>query len=130
MKREIIKSRAVPLSVSDQCSLLNIPRSSYYYKPRPIKEGDLKIMHRIDEIYTQWPFLGTRRIRKMLNREGIKINRKKVQRFMRIMGIQAIYPKKWLSQPILEHNAPQGRAENNTSKTDHTVNTGGHASLL
>jgi putative transposase len=60
-------------------------------------------MHRIDEIYTQWPFLGTRRIRKILNREGIKINRKKVQRFMRIMGIQAIYPKKWLSQPILEH---------------------------
>jgi len=83
--------------------LMSMSCSSYYYKAKAIKEKDIKIMNRIDEIYTEWPFLGSRRIRKMLNREGVKINRKKVQRLMRIMGIQAIYPKKWLSQAILEH---------------------------
>lgn len=102
MKKELVKEMDMPLSIINKCDLLELPRSSYYYNPKPIKPEDIDFMNKIDEIYTEWPFLGSRRIRKILNRKGYKINRKKVQRLMRIMGIQAIYPKKWLSIPNLE----------------------------
>ena len=82
------------LSLRFQCDLLNINRSSYYYKPVCVNEVDLKIMRRIDEIYLNFPFYGSRKITIILNKEfDIPINRKKVCRLMRLMGIEAIYQK-------------------------------------
>lgn len=60
-------------------------------------------MRAIDELYTQWPFLGSRRITELLNRNGYAVNRKRVQRLMRLMGIEAIYPKRSLSIRNVEH---------------------------
>jgi len=72
----------------------------YYYKPKGLSEYNLELMKQIDEIYTESPEYGSRTIRDVLRREyGAKINRKRVQRLMQIMGIEAIYPKQNLSKP-------------------------------
>ena len=81
------------LSVSKQCRILNINRSTVYYKKRPIKSLDLEQMKLIDEQYLKNPSWGSRSMRNHLCRLGYKINRKRVQRMMRIMGLEAIYPK-------------------------------------
>jgi len=91
------------LSVSRQCQLLGISRSSAYYKPQPVKPEDLELMRLIDEQYLKTPVYGTRSMKKHLRRLGHKINRKKVQRLMRLMGIEAIYPKPKTSKPHPEH---------------------------
>ncbi len=71
----------LPLSV--QAELLSISRSSLYYQPRPPSSEEIKIKHRIDELYTDSPFYGSRRMTAQLQREGMDINRKAVQRHMR-----------------------------------------------
>ena len=86
-------NRDVP--ITRQADLLCLNRSSLYYKPVPPSPEEIKIKHRIDEIYTQWPFFGSRKITILLNREGFKINRKAVQRHMREMGIKGITPDPW-----------------------------------
>src|SRR5210317_1646294 len=91
------------LSISRQCHLLNINRSSYYYKKRPIKPIDLNLMKLIDKQYLKTPTWGSRSMRNHLRRLGYKINRKRVQRLMRIMGLEAIYPKPKTSRPHPEH---------------------------
>ena len=80
-------------SVSRQCRLLKVARSTTYYKPKPVSNDDLKLMKRIDEIYLKWPFYGSRRMVAELCGEGHCINRKHVRRLMRFMGIEAIYQK-------------------------------------
>lgn len=93
------------LSVKQQCSLLDISRSGYYYKPVPMSELNLELMKKIDKIYTESPEYGSRKIRDVIRMENKddrrfrRINRKRIQRLMRIMGIEAIYPKKNLSKP-------------------------------
>jgi len=74
--------------------MLDLSRSSVYYRLKPIPEEDLALMRRIDEIHLKLPFFGSRKIRDRLQREGYRVNRKKVQRLMRLMGISALYPKK------------------------------------
>jgi putative transposase len=91
------------LSLSRQCKMLNVSRSSTYYKPRPIKPEDLKLMRLIDEQYMKTPCWGSRSMRSFLRRLGYKINRKRVQRLMRLMGLEAIYPKPRTSRPHPEH---------------------------
>ena len=81
------------LSIRRQCEILSINRSSYYYKPKPIKPEDLDLMRKIDELYTDDPSRGSRSIRRQLGRQGIRVNRKRIQRLMRLMGIEAVYPK-------------------------------------
>jgi len=82
------------LSLRSQCDLLHINRSSYYYKPIKVSEIDLKIMRRIDEIYLDFPFYGSRKITAILNKEfNISINRKKILRLMKLIGIEPIYQK-------------------------------------
>lgn len=78
-------------------------RSSVYYQPAPVDESDLELMARIDQIHTGLPFLGSRRISDMLRDDGLIVNRKRVQRLMRIMGITALYPKKRTSTPHRGH---------------------------
>ena len=91
------------LSVCRQCRLLNLNRSTYYYKKKPVKPQDLKLMRIIDEQYLKTPSWGSRSMRNHLRRTGYKINRKRVQRLMRLMGLEAIYPKPKTSRPHPAH---------------------------
>lgn len=82
------------MSLVRQADLLSISRSSIYYEPVPVDQKDIDLMNLIDEIYTDSPFYGSRKIKEMLRREYDTIaNRKHIQRLMREMGIEAIYPK-------------------------------------
>ena len=91
------------LSISQQCKILDVNRSSYYYRPKPIKPEDLELMRIIDELYLQNPSSGSRSLSRQLRRQGKKVNRKKVQRLMRLMGIEAVYPKPRTSRPHPQH---------------------------
>ena len=91
------------LSLSRQCQLVNISRSSIYYKPRPVSAENLKYMRLIDEQYLNRPFCGSRGMRNHLHRLGYKVNRKRVQRLMRLMGLEPIYPKPKTSRPHPGH---------------------------
>jgi putative transposase len=91
------------LSVARQCQLLNVARSSFYYRTKPIKAEDLELMRLIDEQYLKNPIWGSRSMRNHLRRLGYKINRKRIQRLMRLMGLEAIYPKPKTSRPHPEH---------------------------
>ena len=92
------------ISLVRQVELLGISRSSLYYQPTPIDPKTLEIMNQIDEIYTGKPFYGSRRMAVVLgNERKEKINRKRVQRLMRVMGLQAIYPKPNLSKNDKPH---------------------------
>ncbi len=94
------------LSVSRQCELLRLPRSSYY-RPRFTcfeSTENLDIMRRIDEEFLRHPFYGSRKMRDYLNREGFPVNRKRVQRLMRLMGLESVAPKPNTSKRRKEHN--------------------------
>lgn len=93
------------LSTVRQCELIELPRSSYYRKSFLSKEPDknLALMRLIDEEYTKHPFYGTRKMRDYLRRQGYKVNRKRVQRLMRKMGLQSIAPKPNTSMAHPDH---------------------------
>jgi hypothetical protein len=91
------------LSIRRQCMLLGIARSGVYRPPRPANDNDLALMRRIDELFTAWPFLGSRRMTAMLKAEGLQVNRKRVQRLMRKMGIAALGPKPNTTRPAPGH---------------------------
>jgi len=90
------------ISISHQAELLGISRSSIYYEP-VVDEYDLLLMCMIDEQYTRMPFYGSRKMKAILNKNGHPVNRKHVQRLMRQMGLEAIYPKPHLSRPGANH---------------------------
>jgi putative transposase len=85
------------LSVRRQCELLGLNRSSLYYAPAAESADNLRLMRLLDEEYTRHPFFGSRRMTAWLERQGESVNRKRVQRLLRIMGLEAIYPKPRLS---------------------------------
>jgi putative transposase len=85
------------LSVRRQCALLGLTRSNVYYQPAATSTEDLRLMRRLDEQYTACPFYGSRRMTRRLIEQGEEVNRKRVQRLMRTMGLEAIYPKPRLS---------------------------------
>jgi putative transposase len=85
------------LSVRRQCELLGLNRSTFYYEPTGAASEDLRLMRLIDEQYTAYPFYGSRKMTEWLTRQGEEVNRKRVQRLMRVMGLEAIYPKPRLS---------------------------------
>ncbi len=88
------------LSVRRQCELLGLNRSTLYYEPAPETPEKLAMMRLIDEEYTRHPFKGSRRIAEWLSEQrGEEVNRKRVQRLMGLMGLEAIYPKRKLSTP-------------------------------
>jgi len=91
------------LPVTRQCQLLNLTRSTVYYTEQAVSEEDLELMRRIDEMHLLRPFYGSRRLRDWLLDEGYTVNRKKVQRLMRQMGITALYPKRNTSRPGKGH---------------------------
>jgi len=91
------------LSIVRQCELLGLNRSGLYYRPAGESKLNLELMRLIDEQYTKTPFYGSRRMTAWLERQGHAVNRKRVQRLMRLMGIEAIYPKPSTSNPKEEH---------------------------
>ncbi len=107
------------MSVRRQCELLGLNRSSLYYEPAGEAAEDLRLMRLIDEQYTACPFYGSRRMTAWLAEQGEEVNRKRVQRLMRVMGLEAIYPKPRLSlagkghkvYPYLLRGVPIGRAD-------------------
>ncbi|MCR4321880.1 MAG: IS3 family transposase [Candidatus Brocadiaceae bacterium] len=80
------------LSIRRQCGLLGLHTSNFYYDPVEVSGETLRIMHRIDEIFTECPFYGRRLIREALRREGFAHGRESIQTFMRQMELRAIYP--------------------------------------
>lgn len=81
------------MSIGRQCELLGLARSTYYYVPGEESDENLELMRLIDEQYLRTPFFGSRKMREYLKRQQRVVNRKRVQRLMRLMGIEAIYPK-------------------------------------
>src|SRR5947207_5052386 len=90
-KRPLIEAGHPELSVRRQCELLGLSRSSLYYVPAEETAANLWLMRRIDAQYTASPFYGSRRMTAWLSQEGEVVNRKRVQRLMRLMGLEAIY---------------------------------------
>ena len=101
-RREQIQS-AHELCKARRCELLGVARSTAYYRPSPVSEQDLMLMRLIDEIHLEYPFYGSRRIRDELDTRGHRVNRKRVRRLMREMGIRALYPKRRTSTPGKGH---------------------------
>ncbi len=92
-----------PLSVVRQCELLGVSRAGLYYQPARESEENLALMRLIDEQYLKTPFYGSRQMRNHLVRLGYKVNRKRVQRLMALMGLQAVAPGPHTSLPHPQH---------------------------
>lgn len=102
-KKALINPKHEQLTISEQCNIIGISRSSYYYEPATLKEQDIKIMHKIDEIYTDVSFYGYRRIHMQLKEYGFNIGVNRVLKYMNILGIQAIFPRKKRLTSIKNH---------------------------
>ena len=102
--RKTLLDREHPaLSMRRQCAMLGIARSGVYRPPPAANDDDLALMRRIDALFTQWPFLGSRRMTALLRGEGDTINRKRIRRLMRQMGIAALAPKPRTTKPAAGH---------------------------
>lgn len=102
-KKSLIDSKHSSLTISEQCDVVGISRSSYYYEPVPYSEQDIKVMHKIDEIYTDASFYGYRRIHMQLKEYGFSIGVNRVLKYMNLLGIQAIFPKRKRLTSIKNH---------------------------
>ncbi len=91
------------LSLSRQCRLVSISRSSFYYAPKGESLENLALMRRIDELFLKYPFYGSRQMVRQLRREGIVVGRHRVRRLMRLMGLEAIYQAPRTSAPHPAH---------------------------
>ena len=91
------------LSLSRQCRLLSISRSTFYYAPKGESPENLALMRRIDELFLKYPFYGSRQMARQLRREGIEVGRHRVRRLMRLMGLEAIYQAPRTSMPHPAH---------------------------
>jgi putative transposase len=94
---------ARPISIRRPCELIGLNRSTFYYAPATASTFNLQLMRLIDEQYTRTPFYGWPRMTAYLRRLGLLVNHKRVQRLMRVMGLQAIYPKPRTSTAAQEH---------------------------
>jgi putative transposase len=97
-KRSLIEPSHARVSIRKQCALLGLARSSCYYRAKGESAANLALMRQIDELYTRWPFYGSRRIA-----DELGASRGRVQRLMRVMGIEAIYPKRRTTWPGVGH---------------------------
>ena len=99
----MIKPGNLRIPVSRQCELVGLSRAAYYYRPRGIDSFNVELMRFIDEQYTRTPFYGVPRMTEWLRRQGHQVNPKRVRRLMRMMGLEAVYPRPCLSTPNKEH---------------------------
>ena len=102
-RREVVDHRHPSLSIVRQCRLLDISRSGLYYQPKGISEDDLVHMKLIDRQYLATPFYGARKISACLKGHGHLVNRKRVRRLMRLMGLKAIYRRPRTSRAAPGH---------------------------
>lgn len=98
-KQTAVEPSHKQLSIHRQCELVGLSRSTYYRQPAPENEKNLEFMKLIDEIYTKYPFFGSRKMRDYLNRQGYGVNRKRVQRLMRLMGLASAAPTRKMTVP-------------------------------
>ena len=98
-KRALIEPGHLELSIAQQCKLLGLARSSYYYEPVPESEENLVLMRMLDEQYTRTPFYGARKMAAWLDTQGYPVERKRVRRLLQLIGLEAIYPKPRTSLP-------------------------------
>ena len=98
-RRAMVGRPGKDLSVRRQCALVGVARSAIY-RPKPVaRADDLAVMRRIDELHLELPFYGSRRMTFELNKEGRGVNRKRVRRLMRVMGIEALVPRPARAKP-------------------------------
>jgi putative transposase len=103
-ERKAMITREHPeLSLSRQCEVLSISRSSFYYAPMGESPATLALMRRIDELFLKYPFYGSRQMARQLQREGVRVGRHRVRRLMRLMGLAAIYQAPRTSDPHPAH---------------------------
>ena len=102
-RREMIDNHHPELSIRRQCRILDLRRSSYYYRPVGESSFNLELMRKIDELFMECPFYGSRQMRDSLRDMDYEVGRKRVQRLMRKMGLMAIYRKPRTSRPNPEH---------------------------
>jgi putative transposase len=101
-RRKLVEPN-VGISIRRQCELLGVSRSSLYYEPVEPDAEELALMRRLDELHLEHPSFGSRMMTRTLKAEGTPVNRKRVQRLMRLMGLESIAPKPNTSKPALEH---------------------------
>lgn len=99
----MIDSDLAGLSVRRQCELLKLSRSGLYYTPEATSPDELALMRRLDQIHLRYPFYGSRKLADALRKQGCDVNRKHVQRLMRVMDIESMAPKPKTSEPHPEH---------------------------
>ena len=102
-QRRVLIAPSGTLSTRRQCELLAVTRSSMYYEPVAPDAEELAVMRRIDALHLKHPFFGSRMITQTFRAEGALINRKRVQRLMRLMGLESTAPKPTTSTPAPEH---------------------------
>jgi len=105
LKRPLVDTETFHLSIRRQCDLLDLNRSSYYLPPAAESAENLRLMRLIDQQFLKTPFYGSRRMTAALERSGETVNRKRVQRLMALMGLEAIFPR-----PRTTTAAPGARA--------------------
>ena len=103
-KRTWIEPKHVSISIGRQCELVGLSRSGYYDESQGESPENIGLMHRIDELFTKYPFYGVDKMTAHLSRQGPTVNIKRIRRLMRKMGLEAIYPKPKLSQRHPEHH--------------------------
>jgi putative transposase len=102
-RRRMIEPDHPTLSVTRQCALLGLPRSSYYHQPQPESDENQRLMRVIDEMYLAHPFYGSRQMTRDLRLQGYRVNRKRVRRLMQVMGLETLSPKPKLSAADRAH---------------------------
>ena len=102
-RRKMVDREHPSLPIVRQCALLGVSRSSLYYRAKDASEEDLSLMGGMDRQYLETPFYGSRRLKAWLDRQGIPVSRKGVERLMRVMGLRAIYRRPRTSRPAPEH---------------------------
>lgn len=101
--RKLIEADHAKLSIARQCKLLGLARSTRYYPCAEESAENLKLMRLLDEAHLKWPFYGSRNLTWCLQQAGHAVNRKRVRRLMRVMGLEPIYPRPRTSDPHPEH---------------------------
>ena len=120
-RRNLVQRGHPQASLSLQCRLLGLCRSTLYYRPRAADPDELALMRRLDELYTAHPFYGSRQMSRHLVREGYAAGRHRVRRLMRTMGLEAIYCKPRCSQPQPGHRIYPYLLRNRSIERPHQV---------
>ncbi len=102
-RKALIRRDQPELSLSRQCEILAISRSSFYYAPKGESPANLTLMRRIDELFLKYPFYGSRQMVRQLRRDGVRVGRHRVRRLMQLMGLEAIYQAPRTSDPHPSH---------------------------